>query len=316
MLRHPLPPQILEWFSQQNVKDGDILLSIPNDITFEGEYAERWVVVTHDAVMMLKEKDGRISAARNFAMADIEAARVDPRVGSGFLQVKVNGNWAEVARFSNARATWFERIAMKITRFKETGELEITPEDEKEENRCPTCGLLLRSSTDVCPRCINKHRVFGRLLILMKPYWPWAAGTLALVFLGLGLDLIPPQLSRILMDDVFVRDPNRAFLMPAWAREYIGTSPIAMLFWVVFVGMAGVQLLRILINIVIARLSVTVGTKITHDLRHRLFARLSELSVKYYDRHQVGILMTRVTSDTEALHGFIIQSTQGFLVNI
>jgi len=316
MLRHPLPPHFAEWFKQQNGKDEDILLSTPNDITFEGEYAERWVVVTRDAVMMLREKDGRISAARNFAMADIESARVDPRVGSGFLQVKINGNWAEVARFSNARSTWFERIALKITRFKETGELEITPEDEKEENRCPTCSLLLRSSTDVCPRCINKHRVFGRLLLLMKPYWPWAAGTLALVFIGLGLDLIPPQLSRILMDDVFVRDPNRDFLMPAWAREYIGTNPIAMLFWVVFVGMAGVQLLRILINIVIARLSVTVGTKITHDLRHRLFTRLSELSVKYYDRHQVGILMTRVTSDTEALHGFIIQSTQGFLVNI
>ena len=316
MLRQPLPAYVAAWLEEEGVTQDDILLSSPNDITFEGAYAERWVVVTRDAVLMIRERDGAVEIAREFPMADIEEARVDPRVGSGFLQVKVAGAWAEVARFSNARATWFERIASKITRLTETGEFFLTPEDEEEQNRCPTCGLLLHSATDVCPRCINKHRVFGRLIRMMKPYWPWAAAVLALVFAGIGLDLIPPQLSRILMDDVFVRDAERGLLMPTWATDIIGTSPIAMLFWVVFLGMAGVQLLRIVVNIFITRLSVMVGTKITYDLRHRLFARLSELSVKYYDRHQVGILMTRVTSDTEALHGFITQSTQGFLVNI
>jgi len=306
----------MAWLEQQHIRPEDVLLSTSNDITFEGNYAERWVIVTRDEVMMLRERDGIVEAARRFPMESIESARIDSRVGSGFLQVKVEGNWAEVARFSNARAIWFERMAAKITRFKETGEIVITEEDEKEQNRCPTCGLMLRSSTDICPRCIKKHRVFGRLLILMKPYWPWAAGTLALVFTGIGLDLIPPQLSRILMDDVFVRKAGRPLLMPLWARNLIGTNPVVMLFWVVFAGMAGVQLLRITINVIIGRLSVTVGTMITYDLRHRLFSRLSELSVKYYDRHQVGILMQRVSGDTEALHGFISQSTQGFLVNI
>jgi len=316
MLRQPLPPKFAAWLAEHNVRPEDVLLSTSNDISFEGEYSERWVVVTRDAVMMLKETDGVVEAARSFPMSEIEAARLDPRVGSGFLQVKVRGHWAEVARFSNARAIWFERIAAKINRFKETGAVIITEEDEKERNRCPTCGLLLRSATDICPRCIKKHRVFGRLVRMMKPYWPWAAGTLALVFTGIGLDLIPPQLSRMLMDDVFVRDPNRPYLTPEWIRNIIGTNPVTMLFWVVFAGMAGVQVLRIGLNIIIARLSVTVGTKITFDLRHKLFARLSELSVKYYDRHQVGILMQRVSGDTEALHGFITQSTQGFLVNI
>ncbi|HPC44323.1 MAG TPA: ABC transporter ATP-binding protein [Candidatus Latescibacteria bacterium] len=325
MLRKALPPKYAAWLSEQNIPESDILLCTDNDITFEGEYAERWVVVTRDAVIMLRERDGQVQAARSFKMADIESARIDPRVGSGFLQVKVHGHWAEVARFSNARAIWFERIAAKITRFKETGEIILTEEDEKEQNRCPTCGLLLRSSTDICPRCINKNRVFGRLLRMMQPYWPWALGTLLLVFTGIGLDLVPPQLSRILMDDIFVHDPARPYLMPEWALRLMNITPgtqmtpsekVTLLFFVVFLGMAGVQLLRIGLNIVIGRLSVTVGTKITYDLRHKLFSRLSELSVRYYDRHQVGILMQRVTGDTESLHGFVSQSTQGFLVNI
>jgi len=246
MLREPLPPRFQSWLEEQSIRSEDVLLSTSNDITFEGEYAERWVVVTRDAVMMLKDVNGSIVAARSFSMDTIEDARIDSRVGSGFLQVKIDGRWAEVARFSNARAIWFERIAMKIKRFKETGELVITEEDEREANRCPTCGLLLHSATDVCPRCINKHRVFGRLLSTMKPYWPWAATTFGLVLVGLGLDLIPPQLSRILMDDVFVHDPERAYRMPQWALNIIGTNPVSMLFWVVFAGMAGVQLARVL----------------------------------------------------------------------
>ena len=316
MLKKPLPQQYVLWLAGQDIRLEDVLLSVDNDITFEGDYAERWVVVTKDEVMMLKESNGDVSAGRRFRMSDIESARTDPRVGSGFLQVQVNGNWAEVARYSNARAIWFERIATKIKRFKETGEIVITEDDEKETNRCPTCGLLLGSSTDVCPRCVNKHRVFRRLLEMMKPYAAWALALLLLVFAGIGLDLIPPQLSRMLMDDVFVPDPARGLRTPQWVVDIIGNNPITMLFFIVFVGMAGTQLLRIGINIIIARLSVTVGTKITYDLRHRLFARLSELSVKYYDRHQVGVLMSRVTADTEALHGFITQATQGFLVNI
>ena len=316
MLKKPLPPQYAAWLETQNIRAEDVLLSTNNDITFEGAYAERWVVVTRDEVMMLKETDGQVDAPRRFPMSEVESARTDPRVGSGFLQVQIKGKWAEVARYSNARAIWFERIAAKIKRFKDTGEIVITEEDEKETNRCPTCGLLLRSSTDVCPRCVNKHRVFRRLLTMMKPYSAWAGMLLLLVFAGIGLDLIPPQLSRMLMDDVFVPDPSRGLRTPDWIVSVIGSNPVTMLFFIVFVGMAGIQLIRIGINIVIARLSVSVGTKITFDLRHRLFARLSELSVKYYDRHQVGVLMARVTADTEALHGFITQATQGFLVNI
>ena len=317
MLRESLPASYTAWLKEQGIREEDVLLSTHNDVTFSGNYAERWVVVTRDAVMMLKETDGEIIAARRFDMKDIENARIDSRVGSGFLQVEVDGAWANVARFSNARAIWFERIATKIKNFKADGEIVISDDDLKEHNRCPSCGLLLHSSADVCPRCVNKHKVFSRLLVMMKPYWPWAIGTLLLVFAGMGLDLIPPQLSRMLIDDVFIRPDGVAPKMtPQWVIDLIGDSKVTLLFWIVFAGMAGVQVLRVLINIVVGRLAVTVGTKITYDFRHKLFARLSQLSVKYYDQHQVGILMSRVSADSEALHGFITQATQGFLVNI
>ena len=44
--------------------------------------------------------------------------------------------------------------------------------------------------------------------------------------------------------------------------------------------------------------------------------KLQKLSVDYYDRQPVGVLMSRVAHDTEALYGFIHQFTSGFLLQI
>jgi len=44
-----------------------------------------------------------------------------------------------------------------------------------------------------------------------------------------------------------------------------------------------------------------IGQKAVYDLRLQVFSHLQKLSVSYYDRHPVGRLMTRVTSDVSAL---------------
>src|SRR5205823_743776 len=54
----------------------------------------------------------------------------------------------------------------------------------------------------------------------------------------------------------------------------------------------------------------------TSDLRARMVDKLQKLSVDYYDRQPVGVLMSRVAHDTEALYGFIHQFTSGFLLQI
>ncbi|MCY2924581.1 MAG: ABC transporter transmembrane domain-containing protein, partial [Planctomycetota bacterium] len=51
-------------------------------------------------------------------------------------------------------------------------------------------------------------------------------------------------------------------------------------------------------------------------MRSRVFKHLTGLGVDYYDRYNVGQLMTRVASDTEQMKGFVNQLTSGFLAQI
>jgi len=49
-------------------------------------------------------------------------------------------------------------------------------------------------------------------------------------------------------------------------------------------------------------LTTHISQGVMHDLRMELFGRLQRLSIPYFDRHPVGRLMTRVTSDVETLN--------------
>ncbi len=44
--------------------------------------------------------------------------------------------------------------------------------------------------------------------------------------------------------------------------------------------------------------------------------KLQSLAIAYYDRHQIGSMLSRVAHDSEALHGLIHQITGGFLLQI
>ena len=44
--------------------------------------------------------------------------------------------------------------------------------------------------------------------------------------------------------------------------------------------------------------------------------KLQKLAIAYYDRHQVGSLMSRVAYDSEVRHGLVHQLTGGFLLQI
>jgi ATP-binding cassette, subfamily B, bacterial len=148
---------------------------------------------------------------------------------------------------------------------------------------------------------------------LMKPYTRQAAAMMALLLVGIGLDLVSPQLTRFLVDRVLPGSPAAAAELQQDAGSFARAAGL-LLKVVLILGL--VQVLRMWVNIVNGRLGSRVGTAITFDMRARIVQHLLRLSVGFYDRQQVGSLVGRVAYDTEALHGFIWQLTGGFLLQI
>jgi ATP-binding cassette subfamily B protein len=150
----------------------------------------------------------------------------------------------------------------------------------------------------MCGRCNRDHGILVRALELMRPYYSLLAVLLGMMLAGVGLDLIPPLLTRTLVDKVLVPHQNIRWL------PYI------------LLGLMLASACRNLLSVFIGRLSSSISTRITRGLRERLQRKLVSLSVDYYNRHSVGSLMSRVLWDVDYFQGFVSQVSQGFLLNL
>jgi ATP-binding cassette subfamily B protein len=126
-------------------------------------------------------------------------------------------------------------------------------------------------------------RLMRRLLRYIKPYR--AAAILAFLYIlaGSALSLLPPWLTKVAID------------------RYIRTSHLAGLNVV-----AALYILALLGTFVFSYGQTWVlnvmGQKIMYDLRMEIFRHLQQLDVAFFDKNPVGRLMTRVTTDVDALN--------------
>jgi ABC-type multidrug transport system fused ATPase/permease subunit len=60
----------------------------------------------------------------------------------------------------------------------------------------------------------------------------------------------------------------------------------------------------------------SVGQYVAHDLRVRTFHHLQRLSLGYYNTHQLGTLLSTITTDIQTIQGFASSSTLSILVDL
>ena len=126
-------------------------------------------------------------------------------------------------------------------------------------------------------------RLMRRLLGYMRPYRA-RIGLAFLAILGLSLlQLAPPYLTKVAIDTHIA------------AGDVDGLTPLALL----LLGVLAAS--YVLESVQTYTLQIT-GQRIIFDLRRQIHAHLQRLDVAFFDRNPVGRLMTRVTTDVDALN--------------
>jgi ATP-binding cassette subfamily B protein len=285
-----------------------VLLSVGTDVGLTGEPAAEWLVVTPDH---LAATDGH-DTLRAVAWRGVERVRTTSGVGGGSLQVRTDGVWIDLVRYSNALATRFHKVSRALDRSRERlaaglpGEVEGL-EGSLDPPACPSCGLRLQTAEDACPRCLQKGQILRRVGGLLAPYARGSVFLCLLTFVGVVAELVPPKLQQYMVDDI----------LSAKAGEVGGSTPdfkTALL--VVVLALAFSRVLLAVVGVIKGRLTSAIGSGITSALREEMVRKLQGLSVAYYDRHQVGSMISRVAHDSEVLHGLMHQITGGFLLQI
>src|ERR1051325_8897215 len=152
-----------------------------------------------------------------------------------------------------------------------------------------------------------------RITDLLYPHW----GALSLAFIAvLGesiTDLLEPWPLKIVFDHVFGSKK-----MPDWlvsATAIIGTDKFSILNFAVLAVIV-IAVFGAISSYCEKYLTTSVGQWVMHDLRRVLYSHIQRLSLSYHDRKRTGDLISRVTSDIDAVQSFISQALLGILVNI
>ncbi len=112
--------------------------------------------------------------------------------------------------------------------------------------------------------------------------------------LATALELVPPYLVKIVIDDV------------------IQAKRPEMLVWVLS-ALMGSYVLRNLMSSMRVRFNNVLEQKAVHTLRLQVFSALQRLSLSYFENRSTGEIMTRVTSDTEHVERIFVDGLEGLL---
>ena len=86
-----------------------------------------------------------------------------------------------------------------------------------------------------------------------------------------------------------------------------------LVYGLVFVG---VSVLLLVLRFVQGLVMAWIGQRVMFDLRQKLYRHLVRMPFAYYDRNPVGRLVTRITSDIEALNELFAGGIVGFLADV
>ncbi len=311
--------QNLEPHLRRALHPGELLLALLSaDLDLDGKFGENWLVLTDERIIVLHANHGtpRIEA---WPLADVQRIHTRSYVGNGSLVIELPDGLHELLRFSQGSFFKFSAIP-QVVEAAMLSPLARAGEDDDEGaiphrrvEHCDTCGRALRVGSKVCPACIKKRETFWRLFSYVKPYKSVAVFGFCLTLTMTAIGMLPPQLNKHLIDDVIV---------PVVASRGVVEGPlvppadhVVMLGWVV-IGLLSIHFSRMLINGVRSYSLGWLGQRITYDLQTEIFSYLQLLSLSFYSRHSTGRIMTRVTSDTERMRGFITTGFQDMVIAI
>ncbi|MBI2682600.1 MAG: ABC transporter ATP-binding protein [Acidobacteriales bacterium] len=142
-------------------------------------------------------------------------------------------------------------------------------------------------------------RLMKRLLGYLRPYWWQTLVALVAIILKAAMDVLGPYLTKVAVDKYLVQSPGGHGILDKWLpgpdQPWAGIAYVSLLY-------VGALSFSFIFEFTQTYVMQWVGQKAMFDLRTQIFGHLQRLHVGFFDKNPVGRLVTRVTSDVDALN--------------
>ncbi len=140
-------------------------------------------------------------------------------------------------------------------------------------------------------------RLMKRLLQYLRPY-KWQTGiALGSILLKVGADVLGPYLTKVVIDRYLAPVPGGHTALD----RFLSNQPL-----IGIAQIAGIGVVLLIFSFLLDYLQVYymqwAGQMVMFDLRREIFRHLQRMHIGFFDKNPVGRLVTRTTSDVDALN--------------
>src|SRR6202521_387062 len=140
-------------------------------------------------------------------------------------------------------------------------------------------------------------RLMKRLIQYLRPY-KWQTGiALGSILLKVGADVLGPYLTKIVLDRFLAPVPGSRTPLD----RFLSSRPLVGIAEVAAIGV-GLLIFSFLLDYLQIYFMQWAGQMVMFDLRSQIFRHLQRMHIGFYDKNPVGRLVTRVTSDVDAVN--------------
>src|SRR5262245_32155306 len=148
---------------------------------------------------------------------------------------------------------------------------------------------------------------------VFRPHWKALSVAFLAVLIEGAASLFDPWPIKIVLDYGLGSRP-----MPEWmagaVRKTFGDGKLAIIYFAAIATVV-VAAMGAVASYTQNYLTTRVGQMVMLDLRQMLYHHIQRLSLSFYDRTKIGDLISRVTTDVDAIQNFVSTALLGIVVN-
>jgi ATP-binding cassette, subfamily B, bacterial len=290
----PLSSEPAREWDQLREPGEQILICAATDLDEEGRFGRRWLLVTDRRVVVLPDgpsQNGHV----DLPLTQIVGARNESLVGAGRVEVDTRGGATPLVTYTNSLGAKFAEVTRGIQQAAKGEPVVVSTLLPK--LACERCGRMLPDREAPCPWCINRTATMLRIARYLQSHRDLAIVLALLTIARTLIQLLPPLLTKTIIDDVVTPRQN-----------------LGLLTWLVL-GLVGVGVATALTQILSGRLATQLGARMTAAIRADVYHRLEELSLGFHSRKEAGALISLASNDTGRLETFLVEGLPYIVVN-
>jgi ATP-binding cassette subfamily B protein len=158
-------------------------------------------------------------------------------------------------------------------------------------------------------------RLMRRLLTYLRPYKLQTGIACLAILIKAGSDVVGPYLVAVAVDTYMSATPPTHL---SWLARHLSHNPIAPMQGITEIAALylAALLFTFLLDLLQTYLMQWTGQKIMYDMRSQIFRHLQRMSPAFFDKNPVGRLVTRVTSDVDALNEMFTSGVLAIFDNV